>query len=542
MTISRNNDVVRTMAPLGGSSRELTVSGLICLLVLGCVTAEGGVLEARPGADSESAPPCVSEAGCAAPTTDAHATDGATDAADASDATGLEAGADAAVDGPLSDAQPADARPPDECAPQAEVCDGLDDDCDGEVDEDFDLSADPAHCGACGRSCARDNGEVACAQSECVLVGCLEGWLNTDLDPANGCERPEVTLRLVAPEEGAHVATRLPIEFELDGAEHVDRVEGRLGEQPLGRLDSPAAIDVAMRAEGETTLALEALAADGTVLANATAGVTLDRTPPEVEFAAPAPDALLSAAFEVRLTVDDASPVSVVVRVDDIDAGAVEAPFELEMDPTAYTPGPHTLHAVATDAAGNTAATEVAVRFSFCADEVTIALAGTDIAVDAYEASRPDATANDPGLDGGRACSAPGVLPWNTVDHPTATAACEAAGKRLCTLNEWRRACGGSRRSTYPYGAGYQLGACNGIEHPDGELLEPTGAFPDCVTDEGGFDFSGNLAEWTSNLDDPGVSGGHSGSDGGELRCNATTRFELRFVRPENGFRCCADL
>ena len=33
--------------------------------------------------------------------------------------------------------------------PQVEVCDGKDNDCDGSVDEDFDLQTDPRHCGSC---------------------------------------------------------------------------------------------------------------------------------------------------------------------------------------------------------------------------------------------------------------------------------------------------------------------------------------------------------------------------------------------------------
>ncbi|RMH45090.1 MAG: lipoprotein receptor, partial [Deltaproteobacteria bacterium] len=38
------------------------------------------------------------------------------------------------------------------CTPAPEVCDGRDNDCDGDVDEDFNLMADPANCGACGNA------------------------------------------------------------------------------------------------------------------------------------------------------------------------------------------------------------------------------------------------------------------------------------------------------------------------------------------------------------------------------------------------------
>ncbi len=45
-----------------------------------------------------------------------------------------------------------------------EQCNGVDDDADGRADEDFDLDADPRHCGACNAPCA---GGVLCAAGRC---------------------------------------------------------------------------------------------------------------------------------------------------------------------------------------------------------------------------------------------------------------------------------------------------------------------------------------------------------------------------------------
>ena len=45
------------------------------------------------------------------------------------------------------------------------VCDGLDNDCDMEVDEDFDLQTDRDNCGACNNQCGD---EEACEAGECV--------------------------------------------------------------------------------------------------------------------------------------------------------------------------------------------------------------------------------------------------------------------------------------------------------------------------------------------------------------------------------------
>jgi hypothetical protein len=58
----------------------------------------------------------------------------------------------------------------------AEPCNGADDDCDGEVDEEFDLSADPANCGSCGHTCAQAQ---VCSLGECEL-GCDAGLSDCD--------------------------------------------------------------------------------------------------------------------------------------------------------------------------------------------------------------------------------------------------------------------------------------------------------------------------------------------------------------------------
>jgi len=54
-----------------------------------------------------------------------------------------------------------------------EMCNGLDDDCDWEVDEDINFEEDPRNCGACGNDCRLPHAEVRCNGGECEFIRCL---------------------------------------------------------------------------------------------------------------------------------------------------------------------------------------------------------------------------------------------------------------------------------------------------------------------------------------------------------------------------------
>ncbi len=87
-----------------------------------------------------------------------------------------------------------------------EVCDLLDNDCDGRSDEDFDLGADIDNCGGCGPLagpqaceggggpeacqfvCRPANAVPACNAGRCEVSSCVAGFVDVNGDPADGCE------------------------------------------------------------------------------------------------------------------------------------------------------------------------------------------------------------------------------------------------------------------------------------------------------------------------------------------------------------------
>lgn len=72
-----------------------------------------------------------------------------------------------------------------------EQCDGLDDDCDGRVDEDYAFFGDVNNCGGCGRVCSAGGPNTLpyCVEGTCQTGSCVGGWRDADGDWAgNGCE------------------------------------------------------------------------------------------------------------------------------------------------------------------------------------------------------------------------------------------------------------------------------------------------------------------------------------------------------------------
>ena len=164
-----------------------------------------------------------------------------------------------------------------------------------------------------------------------------------------------------------------------------------------------------------------------------------------------------------------------------------------------------------------------------------------------------------------------GVVPQGYMSQTQSTAACAAAGKRLCTESEWVAACRGPQSTTFPYGNTRVHGRCNdhGIS-PVLQVFAPardvfhesqmndrrlntlphtlarTGRYRHCTNAFGVYDMVGNLHEWIdAHAGSHGVFRGgfyedtHENGDGCQY---ATRAHSPNYHDYSTGFRCCRDL
>jgi hypothetical protein len=68
-----------------------------------------------------------------------------------------------------------------------ELCNSVDDDCDGQTDEGFDLANDLSNCGACGTVCTNPHGTTDCIDGGCAFV-CDPGAQDCNGEDSDGCE------------------------------------------------------------------------------------------------------------------------------------------------------------------------------------------------------------------------------------------------------------------------------------------------------------------------------------------------------------------
>lgn len=70
-----------------------------------------------------------------------------------------------------------------------EQCNNIDDDCDGEIDEGFNLNTNVNHCGSCGNACSLPHATAKCVLGVCRIAACNSNYSNQNGIDSDGCEK-----------------------------------------------------------------------------------------------------------------------------------------------------------------------------------------------------------------------------------------------------------------------------------------------------------------------------------------------------------------
>jgi Sulfatase-modifying factor enzyme 1/Putative metal-binding motif len=444
-----------------------------------------------------------------------------------------------------------------QCIPPGfdEVCNNLDDDCDGVVDNGFDKMNDPSNCGSCGNICAEPNSDSTCVEGECVFNGCVPGF--ADVDPQTpGCE---YHCPLYPPEtEDCN-----NLDDDCDGI--VDEVDEMVS-PPLGLCRNTAGTPCS-----------------GVVMicdTRGTPGVTTWYCdyPSQVEFDPRVPNGIV--LDETLCDGEDGDCDGVPdegftdlgqecdngligscrdfgeIACDPLDSLNTFCDLSILPDPDPLAPKSEECNGVDDNCDGIVDNADPSDPERVIDEMIHITHHGLDFYIYTYEASRADSSSTLQGNSSARSCSRPGVIPWYNVTYAEAESNCQSVGKRLCTQDEWVAACEGSLQSTYPYGDTYEQNSCNGSDYdtvPGGgndDTVITSGELTSCVSGDGLYDMSGNLREWTNDY-----RGDTSGGDPvyvvrcGEFQTpwpGLACTFDLSqaagtVILPTIGFRCCSD-
>lgn len=134
----------------------------------------------------------------------------------------------------------------------------------------------------------------------------------------------------------------------------------------------------------------------------------------------------------------------------------------------------------------------------------------------------------------GKAPRATGKVTWQDASD-----ACASQGKRLCTEEEWEKACKGPDNFIYAYGDKHDKTICGEGMSADYRI----GSLTDCISGYGVYGMSGGPREWTSSTAAGGerrvVKGGMKTNHARGSRCAFAADEWEKFAESTMSFRCC---
>ena len=432
-----------------------------------------------------------------------------------------------------------------QCTPAAdglEVCNDADDDCDGRVDEGFDLNSDLAHCGACGSLCEVENGTPICLGGTCRVLSCNEA---EDLDGDDVLDEGEDVN-----DDGVLNEGYADLDGVLDNGCECALSNGGLEICDGKDNDCNGVVDDPARISPPADFQCLFRGVCRNILPVCTSGNWACTYPNTYEVDETLCDSLDN---DCDGTQDEGYPNLGAPCSPGVGACQANGVFLCDTPNTtacSVQARPELAQAEACNDVDDDCDGEVdedSQAFVTLNDAVV-----GNYSIFAYEASRPDATSDSEGSSLVRACSKALALPWTRVTYAEARSACLAleGGWDLCNGAQWGLACYGDGGLNYPYGNDFQANTCNGNAYDtdpgisgDQDDNLPGGTLALC-NQNGVYDLSGNVWEWTSDILDEGLQaralrGGSSGNIASGLTCGYELASPPSSRRENIGFRCC---
>ena len=135
----------------------------------------------------------------------------------------------------------------------------------------------------------------------------------------------------------------------------------------------------------------------------------------------------------------------------------------------------------------------------------------------------------------------PYAPPLTNMNYGEARRLCDKFGKRLCSQDEWEKACKGPKNMIFSYGDDWDPEACPKPGFFEGGYR--LSDFPGCVSGYGVVGMTGGVGEWTSTSKGAGhlVKPSEVGSSPKHARCAGGTDRADDFKSQHIGMRCCLD-